>query len=121
MSRVITQEVAQSLYKATRTAHVDADVSASFSVGDGIQARNVNPTGHTRLPRYIRGKQGMIAADHGVFQFADSLAHGGGKQPQHLYSVKFTAQELWGADAPAKDSLYIDLWHDYVEPTEMGT
>lgn len=115
MSRVITREVVQGMYKHTGTARVDADVAASFKVGEAVLARNINPTGHTRLPRYIRGKQGQIVTDHGVYQFADSLAHGGGKQPQHLYSVRFTAQELWGADVPAQDSLYIDLWDDYLE------
>ena len=112
----ITREVVQGLYKQTGTARVDADVAASFKVGDAIQARNITPTGHPRLPRYIRGKQGRIATDHGVFKFADSLAHGGGNQPQHLYSVRFDAQELWGAAAPAQDCLYIDLWDDYLEP-----
>lgn len=111
----ITHEAVQCLYKKTGTARVDADVAPSFKIGDTIQARNINPTGHTRLPRYIRGKQGQIATDHGVFKFADSLAHGGGSQPQHLYSVRFTAQELWGAEAKAQDSLYIDLWDDYLE------
>jgi len=119
-SRKITRDVVLGLYKNTGTARVDADVAASFKAGDSIRARNINPTGHTRLPRYIRGKQGQIATDHGVFQFADSLAHGGGKQPQHLYSVRFTAQELWGANAPAQDSLYIDLWDDYLEPHDAG-
>ncbi len=112
----ITREVVQGLYKQTGTARVDTDVAASFQVGDTIQARNINPTGHTRLPRYIRGKKGSIATDHGVFKFADSLAHGAGTQPQHLYSVRFTAQEIWGGEAPAQDSLYIDLWDDYLEP-----
>jgi len=116
MSRVITREVVQGLYKHTGTARVDVDVAASFKVGDTIRARNINPTGHTRLPRYIRGKQGQVAVDHGVFQFADSLAHSRGKQPQHLYSVRFTAREIWGADVPVQDSLYIDLWDDYLEP-----
>jgi nitrile hydratase len=112
----ITREAVLGLYKQTGTARVDADAAASFQVGDTIQARNINPTGHTRLPRYIRGKRGQIATDHGVFKFADSLAHGAGAQPQHLYSVRFTARELWGGEAPARDSLYIDLWDDYLEP-----
>jgi nitrile hydratase len=112
----ITREVVRGLYKQTGTARVDADVAASFQVGDAILARNINPTGHTRLPRYIRGKKGSIVTDHGVFKFADSLAHGGRPRPQHLYSVRFSARELWGAAAPARDSLFIDLWDDYLEP-----
>jgi nitrile hydratase len=31
-----------------------------------VRTRNINLT-HTRLPRYARGKLGMIERDHGVF------------------------------------------------------
>ena len=111
----VTRDVVLGLYKRTGTARVDQDIAPSFRVGETIRACNFHPTGHTRLPRYVRGKLGEIAADHGVFQFADSLAHGDEKQPQHLYSVKFTAQELWGQIAMPQDTLYIDLWDDYLE------
>ena len=112
----VTRDTVLGMYKRTGTARVDKDIDPSFKVGELIRARNINPSGHTRLPRYVRGKLGEIASDHDIFQFADSLAHGGGKQPQHLYSVKFTAQELWGRIAKQQDSLYIDLWEDYLEP-----
>ena len=112
----VTRDTVLGMYKRTGTARVDKDIDPSFKVGELIRARNINPSGHTRLPRYVRGKLGEIASDHGIFQFADSLAHGGGKQPQHLYSVKFTAQELWVQIAKQQDSLYIDLWEDYLEP-----
>jgi len=112
----VTRDTVLGMYKRTGTARVDKDIIPSFKVGELIRTRNINPKGHTRLPRYVRGRLGEIASDHGVFQFADSLAHGGGKQPQHLYSVKFTAQELWGQIAKRQDSLYIDLWEDYLEP-----
>jgi nitrile hydratase subunit beta len=88
---------------------------AKFHAGERVRARNINPVGHTRLPRYARGKQGTIVRDHGVFVFNDSLVAGLGPKPQHLYSVRFTARELWGADAPAVDSVYLDLWDDHLE------
>jgi nitrile hydratase len=87
-----------------------------FKAGDRVLARNVNPIGHTRLPRYIRGKVGVVQSHHGGFAFADTRAHGLGDQPHHLYSVRFDARELWGAEAPAKDAVYIDLWEPYIEP-----
>ncbi len=88
---------------------------AKFQVGERVRARNINPTGHTRLPRYVRGKQGSIARDHGVFAFNDSVVQGLGEKPQHLYSVRFAARELWGHEAPARDSVYVDLWDDHLE------
>jgi nitrile hydratase len=56
-----------------------------------------------------------VVRDHGIFIFPDANAAGGGENPQHLYSVRFTARELWGPDASATDSVYLDLWEDYLE------
>jgi nitrile hydratase beta subunit len=89
-----------------------------FKPGDRVVARNLNPSGHTRLPRYVRGKRGEIDRVHGVFVYPDTNAHGNGEQPQPLYSVRFDATELWGPTTPARDSLYIDLWEDYLENDE---
>jgi nitrile hydratase subunit beta len=66
-----------------------------FTVGDRVVARNLNPHGHTRLPRYARGKRGTIAAHHGAHVFPDTNAHGLGECPQHLYTVaNFSAGTL---------------------------
>ena len=67
-------------------------------------------------PRYARGKLGTIERDHGVFLFADSNAHFQGEKPQHLYSVRFAARELWGEQAAARDAVYVNLWDDHLEP-----
>ena len=98
------------------SVRIDIPDTPRFKIGDEVTARNINPTGHTRLPRYIRGKTGTVQHLHGSFAFADTRAHGKGEKPQHIYNVRFTARELWGAQASDKDSLYIDLWDDYVDP-----
>lgn len=98
-----------------RAARLDDEVPPKFKPGDRVVARNSNPTGHTRLPRYARGRQGIIDRDHGVFIFADTNAMGLGKKPQHVYSVRFTACELWGAEASARDRVYVDLWDDHLD------
>jgi nitrile hydratase subunit beta len=94
----------------------DVAVAARFQVGQRVRGRNINPVTHTRLPRYARGKLGTIERDHGVFLFADTNAHFQGEKPQHLYSVRFTALELWGEQAAARDSVYVNLWDDHLEP-----
>jgi len=91
-------------------------VSPRFKTGERVRARNMHPIGHTRLVRYARGKQGTIERDHGVFVFPDSNAHFQGEKPQHVYSVRFAARELWGEQASPRDAVYIDLWDDYLEP-----
>lgn len=88
---------------------------AAFEVGDRVRARVISPRGHTRLPRYVRGRTGVIDRRHGAHVFPDSHAHGKGEDPRHLYSVRFEAQELWGPDASARDSVRLDLWEPYLE------
>jgi nitrile hydratase len=98
-----------------RAARLDDPVPAKFHVGQPVVARNIHPIGHTRIPRYVRGRRGVIAIDHGVFIFPDSHAAGLGKKPQHVYTVRFTARELWGDDASPRDTVCADLWDDYLE------
>ena len=76
----------------------------------------MNPVGHTRLPRYVRARSGTIERDHGVFLFPDTNAHFLGEKPQHVYSVRFSARELWGNEARPQDSVNLDLFDDYLEP-----
>ena len=75
----------------------------------------MNPKRHTRLPRYARGKAGVVEAVRGVFVFPDANAHGAGETPQWLYTVRFSAQELWGAEADAHASVSIDAFESYLE------
>jgi len=94
----------------------EVDLEAAFKAGQSVRARNIHPHGHTRLPRYARGKRGVIHHGHGAHVFPDSNAHFQGEQPHHLYSVRFEARELWGEEAAGRDAVYIDLWETYLEP-----
>lgn len=88
---------------------------AVFAVGERVRARNLHPVGHTRLPRYVRGRVGVIERGHGAHVFPDSHAHGHGEDPRHLYTVRFAARELWGPEASTRDSVSLDLWEPYLE------
>ena len=85
-----------------------------FAPGVDVRARNLNPSGHTRLPRYVRGKLGTITRHHGAHVFPDTNAHGLGERPQHLYQVRFEARALWGE--AQRSAVYLDLWESYLEP-----
>lgn len=89
---------------------------ARYRRGDAVRTRNINPTSHTRLPRYARGKTGTIERGHGAHVFPDSNARFLGEDAQHLYSVRFTARELWGDAASPRDTVHLDLWDNYLEP-----
>ncbi|HEU5433994.1 MAG TPA: nitrile hydratase subunit beta [Thermomicrobiales bacterium] len=86
-----------------------------FSVGDLVVARNIHPIGHTRLPRYARGKRGVIQRLHGAQTFPDTNAHGLGSNPQPLYTVQFLARELWGESAEPSQTVSLELWDSYLE------
>lgn len=103
------------LLRNRRAARRDDPVPPQFRVDQAVVVKNLHPTGHTRMPRYVRGRRGVVAIAHGVFVFPDTHAAGAGTKPQHVYSVRFAARELWGPDASASDSVYVDLWDDYLE------
>ncbi|MFO7856885.1 MAG: nitrile hydratase subunit beta [Paracoccaceae bacterium] len=89
---------------------------APYAVGDRVRTRMDDPTGHTRLPAYARGRGGEVVMRHGVHVFPDVSGNGGGEAPTHLYAVRFDAAELFGAEAEPGASVTLDLWHPHLEP-----
>jgi nitrile hydratase len=110
----LTVQMAGSLDRGIASSQ-DPAVAPRFKVGHRVRARNIHPPGHTRLPRYARGKVGRIVRDHGVYNFPDTNAHFLGEKRQHVYSVRFAARELWGEQASPRDSVHLDMWDDYLE------
>ena len=94
----------------------EAQTQPAFNLGTRVRARNMEVKGHTRLPRYVRGKAGIVTARHGCHVFPDTYAHDQGEHPQPLYTVRFEARELWGDNVTRRDCVYIDLWESYLEP-----
>lgn len=86
-----------------------------FAVGQTVRARNIHPQGHTRLPRYVRGHRGHVLAHRGCMVLPDASA-AGRDVAEHLYTVRFASRELWGAAAPHRDAVCLDLWESYLEP-----
>src|SRR5262249_25948827 len=96
---------------------VEVRQKPAFKVGQRVRARNINPEGHTRLPRYVRGRAGTIVRHNGAFALQDTDTNGiwlGGRA-QEVYTGRFAAHELWGPAASSHDSVYVDLWEDYLE------
>jgi nitrile hydratase subunit beta len=93
-----------------------ANSAPAFAPGDAVVTRVTQPKGHTRLPRYARGKRGIVQLLHGTQVFPDTHAHGLGEQAQPLYSVRFDAAELWGDSAEPNQTVSIDLWESYLIP-----
>ena len=113
---LLTPEIVPGLVAQGASARVAAHVAPRFRVGEKVLVRNINKPTHTRLVGYLRGKIGIIEKDYGVFAYPDTHAHGLGEKPQHCYSVRFTARELWGDTAAERDTLLADLFDDYLDP-----
>jgi nitrile hydratase beta subunit len=111
----VTAETVHAMVARRASARRAVPAVSRFKEGQRVRARNMHPTGHTRLPRYARGKTGVIVRDRGVFLFPDTNAHLLGEKPQHLYSVRFAARELWGERASPRDFVHLDMWDDYLE------
>ena len=96
---------------------LDVAVPARFRPDDLVRARNLHPVAHNRQPRYVRGRVGTVVEDYGVYalQDSDEVGRQPCDQPQHVYSVRFEARELWGDRAAARDAVYVDLWEEYLE------
>ena len=87
-----------------------------FEAGERVRIRNVHPREHTRLPQYVRGKQGVIERVYDAFVLPDTNAHGEGENPEHVYCVRFDAKEVWGDSAEPREVVHVDLWESYLEP-----
>ncbi len=95
---------------------VETPAAAGFAVGDRVRVRDAHFRGHTRVPRYCRGKQGVVLHVAPPFSFPDASAHGFSSRSEPTYHVEFEATELWGDEALAGESVVVDLWESYLEP-----
>ncbi len=93
-----------------------ATVAPRFAVGDAVLVKNQHPTGHTRVPRYARGRRGVIHAHHGVNIYLDDVVGDEDPNQQHLYTVTFTGTELWGNRGNPNDRISAELWDFHLEP-----
>jgi nitrile hydratase beta subunit len=86
-----------------------------FAVGEAVRVKDMQPEGHTRLPRYLRGHRGVIERVQPAALLPDTHAHFLGENPQHVYTVRFDSRELWEADAELF-TLTDELFDSYLEP-----
>lgn len=117
LARVLSADAVEAAMQRGGPTGRPATAPARFSAGERVRARLLNPAGHTRLPRYVRGREGTISIVHGVHVFPDAHAHGAGEAPQWLYSVRFAAADLWGPDTTA-DAIHVDCWESYLQPAD---
>ncbi len=114
--KLLAENVPATLARGGPTGR-DTGEPARFHVGDRVRTVDMpEQAGHTRLPRYVRGKTGTVILTHGLHVFADSSAAGTGEAPQWLYTVRFSAHDLFGPEADPSVSVSVDAWDSYLMP-----
>jgi nitrile hydratase len=98
------------------TADLARQPRARFGVDDRVRVLDIHPAGHTRVPRYVRGRRGVVVHVAPAFPFPDASAHGLPLRAEHTYHVAFEAGELWGDAAGSSEKVVVDLWDAYLEP-----
>ncbi len=107
--------------KAGAPASRPSDKVAKFAVGDLVTVLDDSPFGHTRKARYVRGKTGTVELAHGTMIYPDSAGNGGDDAPEHVYTVKFTNEELWGSESAEPNGVvYFDVWEPYIVPAKSA-
>jgi nitrile hydratase subunit beta len=107
-------EPARPDYASARGSLRTIDTAPAFAVGERVRARDISPSGHTRLPAYVRGHAGVVALIQPAAVLPDTNAHFQGENPQYVYSVRFGSRELWGAEAEPF-AVTVEMYESYLE------
>lgn len=110
----LTLERLPAMLKEGAHFHSDAAIEPRYAVGEKVRSRNYHPKGHTRLPRYARDKLGTVVRLQGVFYSPEFVTREGQPAPQHVYTVRFAAETLWGETVNSRDAIYMDLWEEHL-------
>lgn len=97
-----------------RSFVVAAETQPRFRPGDRVRTAARPASGHTRLPAYARAATGTVTHHHGAHLYADAGARGE-HVGHHLYTVEFSAADLWPDSAAPGDTVCLDLWEPYLE------
>ncbi len=114
----LSKSAVETLYTIRPTIeHDGSGIVPRFGVGNSVKVGNINISGHTRLPRYVRGKVGTVAKVYNAQGIQDHVPKSE-QGPQPVYSVRFDGRELWGDEAESNHLLYMDMWESYLEPDQ---
>ena len=111
----VTQAQVWPFFQHGASTATQTDVYRALNQGDRVRVLNLNPSHHTRLPRYTRGRLATVVARHGAFALPDALAVGAGMKPEQLYTVRLEAEELWGPHGEPRSPVYLGMYESYLE------
>jgi nitrile hydratase len=86
-----------------------------FAVGESVRVRDVQFAGHTRCPRYVRGRRGVVVRIDPAAPIPEVEAHRRERVLDPNYSVRFEAAELWSDASERNACVHVDLYERYLE------
>jgi nitrile hydratase beta subunit len=94
---------------------------ARFALGQAVQVADPEAADHTRLPGFLRNKNGRVTEVYpGSFEYFVSTGPDGLEGPQHVYCVAFEAADIWGKDKSEPNTvIYADLFDAYLKPVHQ--
>lgn len=90
----------------------------TFQVGDDVRVMTRSPIAHYRVPQYLRGKIGVIAAViHPMAVDNEEEAYGRNAGSKgYYYRIIFPMREIWpGYAGTADDALLIEVFQTWLE------
>ena len=85
------------------------------AVGDLVRVRDVQFAGHTRCPRYVRGRRGVVVRIDSPAPIPEIEAHRRERVLDPNYSVRFEAADLWCDASEPNACVHVDLYERYLE------
>ncbi|WP_137924180.1 nitrile hydratase subunit beta [Cupriavidus sp. 2SB] len=111
----IRQQIEAYLKQGDSPYH-DLDGAPRFASGQSVRVADPDAVDHTRLPGYLRNKQGVIEAVYpGAYAYFVSTGPDGIGAPMPVYRVAFAAEHIWGGDKSEPNTvIYADLFEAYL-------
>lgn len=92
-----------------------------FRSGDRIRVATRSPVGHYRVPTYLRGKTGLVAAviePAGIDNEEEAYGRNAGSK-RHYYRIAVPMTEIWPSYAGSpRDELHIEVFETWLERTD---
>lgn len=84
-----------------------------FAPDDHVRVRPMDPIGHTRCPRYVRGAEGVVTGSRGLYPLPDEGSRRGEVEP--VYAVSFRSEDVFGKSDEPSWNVILDLHESYLE------
>jgi nitrile hydratase beta subunit len=93
----------------------DIPDAPAYAEGDTVRIKNVPAADHTRLPGFLREKEGVVEVVYdGAYVYLCDTGPDGIGAAMPCYTLRFDPEHLWGDLAEKNFVIYADLYQHYL-------